>query len=180
MRIISGRYKGKIISAPPHLPARPTTDFAKTGLFNMLSNRIAFDKIAVLDLFCGTGNISCEFFSRGTEKISCVDNNRQCANFISSTFKQLNASNVVVFCEEAFSFLKKNNARFDIIFSDPPFDFNEYEKLIDAVVEEKNMPGEGIFVLEHQSKISFSGHSNFTEERKYGNVKFSFFKLLHN
>ena len=67
MRIISGKYKSKRISAPKNLPVRPTTDMAKESLFNILNNFYYFENISVLDLFAGTGNISYEFASRGTE-----------------------------------------------------------------------------------------------------------------
>ena len=85
MRIISGTYKGRKIVAPAKLPVRPTTDMAKEALFNILNNQYYFDDISVLDLFSGTGNISYEFASRGTEDITAVDDNYGCIKFINST-----------------------------------------------------------------------------------------------
>ena len=89
MRIISGKYKGRKLVAPKKLPVRPTTDMAKEALFNILNNQYYFDEISVLDLFAGTGNISYEFASRGTENITCVDQNYGCIKYINETAELL-------------------------------------------------------------------------------------------
>ena len=87
MRIISGKYKGRRISAPKNLPVRPTTDMSKEALFNVLNNRFNFSELKVLDLFAGTGNISYEFGSRGCESITSIDGDMGCVNFIKKTAK---------------------------------------------------------------------------------------------
>lgn len=177
MRVISGNFRGKIINAPNTLSLRPTTDFAKTGLFNILCNRCDLEKVSALDLFSGTGNITYEFISRGTPYIVSVDSNPLCTKFIKSTFKFLSAGRAEVVCADALFFLEKNNIAFDLIFADPPFNFLHYSNLIDAALNKKNLKANGFFVLEHQNKVSFNSHPSFIEERKYGNVMFTFFKI---
>ncbi len=106
MRIISGQYKGKRLIAPKNLPVRPTTDMAKESLFNILNNRYYFQNISVLDLFSGTGNISYEFASRGTEHIISVDQNFHCIQFIKKTIAQLQfEKEITPFKSDVFKFL---------------------------------------------------------------------------
>jgi 16S rRNA (guanine(966)-N(2))-methyltransferase RsmD len=178
MRIISGRYSRKNIIAPANLPVRPTTDFAKTGLFNILSNKINFPEITALDLFAGTGNISYELFSRGTEKITCVDQSQLCTKFIDTTFNSFNATETVVVKQDVFSFLSSTHKTYDLIFADPPFNFQHYQKLVDAIFEKKLLNENGMLVLEHGGDVNFYHNKFLVEERKYGAVHFSFFQEL--
>src|SRR5690242_4564737 len=106
MRIISGEFKGRNIIAPSSLPVRPTTDFAKTGLFNILTNHFDFEEISVLDLFAGTGSISFEFASRGTKKITAVDSNTGCLKFIKEYSQKLNINSIKTIKSDAFRFLE--------------------------------------------------------------------------
>src|ERR1043166_9055760 len=117
MRIISGTLGGRKIVAPDSLPVRPTTDFAKTGLFNILNNYFDFEDISVLDLFCGTGNISLEFASRGTKKITCVDEHQGCVKFIREISQKLNVESIQPVCSEAFEYVNNCKDKFDIIFA---------------------------------------------------------------
>lgn len=176
MRIISGIHKGKIIQSPQNLPVRPTTDFAKSGLFNMLAHRIEFKKCKVLDLFAGTGNISFEFISRGAYSVTAVDSNNMCIKFIKTFFEKLNAEGATAIKAEVSEFIKGTQQQFDIIFADPPFETDDYGSLIETVITRKSLTDNGIFILEHHSKNHFIDHQNFIEERKFGNVTFSFFK----
>ena len=179
MRIISGIHKGRIINAPLNLPSRPTTDFAKTGLFNMLSFRFKFENLEVIDLFAGTGNISYEFLSRKCKSVTAVEENIDCFNFVKKIFKDLKMENASVLRADVFLYLKKcRNDIADIIFADPPFDLKNYDTLIDIIFENKLLKNNGIFILEHQSKNHFTGNKYFSEERKYGNVTFSFFSKI--
>jgi len=176
VRIISGTYKGKIIKAPEILPVRPTTDFAKTGLFNMLSFRYKFEKITVLDLFAGTGNISFEFASRQCKSVVAVDENTDCVKFIKRTFKDLKMENAAAVKADAFEYLRNcNSSVADIIFADPPFEMKNYDELIDLIFEDKLLKDKGAFILEHHSKTHFTKNKHFSEERKYSNVAFTFF-----
>lgn len=181
MRIISGIYKGRIIKAPGNLPSRPTTDFAKTGLFNILNSRYKLEKLTVLDLFAGTGNISYEFISRKCKSVTAVEENSECVQFIKKVFTDLKMENASAARADVFEYLKKCTGFVaDIIFADPPFELKNYDELIDLIFENKLLKEKGTFILEHQSKNHFTGNKYFTEERKYGNVAFSFFKTSTN
>ncbi|HNR20700.1 MAG TPA: 16S rRNA (guanine(966)-N(2))-methyltransferase RsmD [Bacteroidia bacterium] len=176
MRIISGRFARKNITAPANLPVRPTTDFAKTGLFNILNNKINFKEVAALDLFAGTGNISYEFISRGADRITCVDQSQACTKFITQTFELLHANEALVIKQDVFSFLSETNKTYDLIFADPPFNFQHYTELVDTIFEKGILNKNGLLVLEHGGNINFSQNKFIIEERKYGAVHFSFFK----
>lgn len=175
MRIISGIHKGKRINPPKTLPVRPTTDFAKEGLFNILNNRIYFDEITVLDLFSGTGSISFEFASRQAKQIIAIDSNYHCVEFIRKTAKESNYDTLRPLKSNVFKFLSGTQNTFDIIFADPPYDMEEIEKIPALIFEKHLLNEDGIFILEHSRNLSFEEHPHFSEHRKYGNVNFSFF-----
>lgn len=178
MRIISGKYKSKRIIAPKKLPVRPTTDMAKESLFNILNNLYYFDAITVLDLFAGTGNISYEFASRGTEKITAVDANFNCIKFINQTAKELE-EDINTFKSDVYSFLEKTSLTFDVIFADPPYDFEENQFLkIATLVFERNLLNEnGMLIIEHSKHTNTSNHPNHSYDKRYGGNVFSFFEV---
>lgn len=176
MRIISGIHKGKRINPPQNLPVRPTTDFAKEGLFNILNNTIYFDEITVLDLFAGTGSISFEFASRQAKQITSVDSNYHCTEFIRTMAKELQYDTLRPIKTNVFTFLSGTKNTFDLIFADPPYDLADIEQLPELVFENRLLNKNGIFILEHSKKNIFKEYPHFTEHRKYGNVNFSFFK----
>ena len=119
MRIISGTFKGRRITAPKKLPVRPTTDMAKESLFNILNNRFYFDEVSVLDLFSGTGNISYEFASRGTENVTSVDANYGCVQFINKTAEEFEMS-IQTIKSDFFKFLENHTLQYSLFFADPP------------------------------------------------------------
>jgi 16S rRNA (guanine(966)-N(2))-methyltransferase RsmD len=160
---------------PKNLPVRPTTDFAKEGLFNILNNKIDFDGLTVLDLFCGTGNITLEFASRGAKKIISIDSHTPCLNYIKDTSKQLNFKTIFTERADVFTFLAKSHGTYDFVFADPPYDLPNIEKIYDLVIEKKLLNTDGILVIEHGKETDLSSKSCFAECRKYGNVHFSFF-----
>lgn len=181
-RIISGRWKSKRISAPKNFEVRPTTDFAKEALFSIIENRFSFDigSSAVLDLFAGIGSISLEFASRGCQNVTSVEMNPKHAAFINSTAAELDMSlQINVHRADVFDYLKKNRNRklHEIIVADPPFETDEkkYNELIALVLNNAFLKENGIFILEHQSRMKLE-HPNLLDTRKYGNVSFSFFK----
>jgi 16S rRNA (guanine(966)-N(2))-methyltransferase RsmD len=176
MRIISGKYRGKHILTPGNLPVRPTTDFAKVGLFNILKNLVDFETVSVLDLFSGTGNISYEFFSRGAVKITAVESNIRCVAFIQKTIQDLRADNLSVIRGDVFRYLSKSTETFDIIFADPPYQLETIEEIPHLIFQEKKLNENGWFILEHSKRYNFSGHPFFNQQRTYGNVNFSFFR----
>lgn len=178
MRIIGGNYRGKKLVAPASLPVRPTTDFAKTGLFNILLNRYELSEVKVLDLFAGTGSITYELLSRGCTKLHAVDRNKDCVTFIRQTLERLRApGSVRVYQADALTFLQKNNDVYNIIFADPPFEEEYAETLLNTIREYKIINAEGWFILEHITGKDYSLLPGFEETRKYGNVSFSFFNV---
>ncbi len=177
MRIIGGKFKGKTINPPVGYPARPTTDFAKEGLFNILENEYELQGFTLLDLFGGTGSISAEFISRGGKESVCVEMNKKNAAFISKMCKAIGISQVQVIHNNVFDFLKICKRQFDFIFADPPYQLEGIENLPDKIFNTQApiLSGEGYFILEHSGDYDFSAHPRFQKERHYGNVHFSFF-----
>ena len=177
MRIIGGQWRGKKITAPESLAVRPTTDFAKTGLFNMLHHRYQLTTIKALDLFSGTGSITYELLSRGCTEIIAIDKNAGCIKFIDQTLDLLHApSTVFTAKEDAIVWLNNNIETFDIIFADPPFEMEICASLKELIFKEEKLIKDGVFIFEHQSNKDYSQLEHFQESRKYGNVTFSFFK----
>lgn len=177
MKIISGKYKSKHIQAPKNLPVRPTTGMAKEALFNILNNLFYFSEISVLDLFAGTGNISFEFASRGTKNITSVDSFFGCVKFINKTASDLN-ENIHAIKSDVFKFLSNSKASYDVIFADPPYNFEltSFEKIVDLVFENEIINKEGLLIIEHSKHTDLSNHSKFSYSKKYGGNMFSFFE----
>ncbi len=176
MRIISGKHKGKRLIAPKNLPVRPTTDYAKEGLFNIITNEFDIEGISVLDLFSGTGNIAYEFASRGVKKIVCIDGNYNCVSYIKQTSRSLNFNQISVFKNDVFRYLKKYSTPFDIIFADPPYDLKNIDQVPQLVFENNLLNEHGLLILEHDRNWDFSDSPNFLDHRKYSNVNFSLFQ----
>ena len=177
MRIISGKHKGRKITAPSKLPVRPTTDMAKEGLFNILNNTYYFNDISVLDLFSGTGNIAFEFGSRGCLAITSVDENQGCIKFISETSEQLEL-NISAIKSDVFGYLEKTGGKYDIVFADPPYDldFDDFSKIPELVFSRELLLEDGVLIIEHSKHTDLSKLPHFTNQRKYGGSVFSFFK----
>lgn len=175
MRIIGGKHKGRAIKTPRDLPVRPTTDFAKEALFNILNNRLDFEDLRVLDLFSGTGNISLEFASRGASAVEAVDKNFRCAAFLKSEANTLSLP-VHTIKEDVFRFLSHCSAQYDLIFADPPYDLPGIEKIPQLVFEKSLLKEGGMLIVEHGPGTKLHEEPQFAEHRKYGNVNFSFFK----
>lgn len=178
IRIISGIYRGRRLRAPKNLPVRPTTDRAKEGLFNILRNRLIFEDISALDLFCGTGNLSFELASRGCEQIMAVDSNRNCIAFVEETAVKLQTSSIVSIRAEVMQFVNQSSQQFDLVLADPPYDYDQYEDLLSAILDGSLLVKDGICVLEHDSSLRFEASPGFTESRRYGNSSFSFFSRV--
>ncbi len=175
MRIITGKFRGKQIHPPANLPVRPTTDFAKESLFNILNNLLDIDGLNVLDLFAGTGSISYEFFSRGSELVTAIDIEPRCVAFINKTALSMHAENLEAVREDVFQFLRHPFGAYDLVYADPPYDMDGIDSLPDLVFASRILKREGLFILEHSRGHDFSKHPRFDQHRKYGNVNFSFF-----
>lgn len=176
MRIIGGRLGGKTINPPADYRARPTTDFAREGLFNVLDNEYEFEDLKVLDLFGGTGAVAFEFASRGAEMVWSVEMARENASFIKTEALRLGLKNVTMVRDNVFDFLSICRLRFDIIFADPPYALEGLETLPDKVLSREILVPGNYFILEHGDEHSFAGHPRFKKEKRYGRVHFSFFE----
>lgn len=178
MRIISGKYKGRRITAPKNLPVRPTTDMSKEALFNVLNNHYHFSELKVLDLFSGTGNISYEFGSRGCENITSIDGDVGCVNFIKKTAKEFDL-NITAIKNDVFKFLEKHKATYDIIFADPPYGIaqKEFEKLIELVFQNELLDPSGMLVVEHSKRTKLDHMMHYSFEKNYGGSVFTFYEL---
>ena len=177
MRIISGKYKGRRISAPSNITARPTTDFAKEGLFNLLNNRIDFEGIDVLDLFAGTGGIGVEFVSRDCNSVISIEQNERHCAFIRKVCAELKIDNLSLMKTDVFKFINSCHTQFDMIFADPPYDLDKLADIPNLIFAQNMLKPDGLFVLEHSSKNSFELHPNFSDHRSYGSVNFTFFEM---
>jgi 16S rRNA (guanine(966)-N(2))-methyltransferase RsmD len=177
MRIISGVFKGRRITAPKKLPVRPTTDMAKEALFNILNNKYYLDDISVLDLFSGTGNISYEFASRGTEKITAVDDNYGCIKFINETAEAFEMT-ISTIKSDVFKFLEKSKQKYTIIFADPPYDFEleAFSKIPELVFENQLLEEDGLLIVEHSKHTNVSHLDHYSHSKSYGGNTFSFFE----
>lgn len=176
MRIISGTFKGRRLTPPKNITARPTTDFAKESLFNLLQNRIDFEGTDMLDLFAGTGGIGIEFVSRGAREVTSVELAHTQQNFIIQTCKLLGISNLQLIRGDVFKYIASCRTKYDFIYADPPYALETLATLPDLIFEHELLKEDGLFVLEHSKADDFSAHPHFLEHRKYGNVNFTFFK----
>lgn len=178
MRIISGKHKGRRISPPKGLPVRPTTDMSKEALFNVLNNHFNFDGLKVLDLFSGTGNISYEFASRGSTPITSVDGDFGCVKFIKQTAAEFNF-NIAAMRSDIFTFLERNNATYDIIFADPPYNFDQatFEKIVLLVFANNSLNEDGMMIIEHSKYTKLDHLTHFSFKKSYGGSIFSFFEI---
>jgi 16S rRNA (guanine(966)-N(2))-methyltransferase RsmD len=175
MRIISGKYKSRRIEVPSNLKARPTTDFAKEGLFDILENRMDWEETEALDLFSGTGSIAFEMISRGCPYVVSVEQNQNHFNFICHSQEKLGVRELFPVRADVFRYLQTLRQQFDFIFADPPYELPGIDSLPALILERNLLKPDGLFVLEHSKKFNFSHLPNFKEERKYGHVHFSFF-----
>jgi 16S rRNA (guanine(966)-N(2))-methyltransferase RsmD len=175
MRIIGGKYKSRTIPFNKKIKARPTTDSAKEALFNILENRISLDKIKVLDLFAGTGNIAYEFISRGAFSVNCIDQQINAIKFINQQANKWEM-NIKPYKANVYSFLEKKLTTFDIIFADPPYDDKKTIEIPEIIFKKKLLNKDGWLILEHGKNIDFHDCDNFEEQRTYSSVNFSFFK----
>jgi 16S rRNA (guanine966-N2)-methyltransferase len=175
VRITGGIFRGRLIHPPSNLPIRPTTDFAKSALFNILNNYFDFGTLVVLDLFAGAGSIGYEFISRGAKNVLCVDENFHCISFIKKTTEQLKINNLKTQRADVFKYIKHENNSYDIIFADPPFALEETDRLPDLIFEKKILKENGWLIIEHQSKRLLNSTIKPFTIRKYGNCAFSIF-----
>ncbi len=177
MRIISGEYRGRRITAPNNLPVRPTTDRAKEALFNILGHRLDFEDTKALDFFAGIGSITLELISRGCPDVTAVDKHRDCVNFIQKTASELGMEGLRAIRSDVFVFAERTPERYDFIFADPPYNLMRSGELAERILERGLLEADGLLVIEHSDEEDLSGVKGFTEHRRYGHVNFSIFEI---
>ncbi len=178
MRVITGKYKGRHFEVPRTFKARPTTDFAKENLFNVLRAYIDFEDTTALDLFGGTGSISLELLSRGCPRVITIEKDRRHFAFISQCQRTLSDDAWTPLCSDALKFINRCRETFDLIFADPPYALPELGELPDRIMNSSLLKPGTIFVLEHGKNYDFSTRADFVEHRAYGSVNFSIFKKV--
>jgi 16S rRNA (guanine966-N2)-methyltransferase len=176
MRVVGGKYKGRRIALPKSTRARPTTDYAKEGLFNILQHSVPLEGIRVLDLFSGTGSIALEFLSRDAHEVISVEQDRELFTHLQSASRALQATNWHHVKGDAFTFVKGHRGLYDIIFADPPFNLEGTELLPTLVRDAGILAPDGLLIIEHPKNVTMAADLWFDRERTYGSVHFSFFK----
>ena len=177
MRVITGKYKGRHFDIPRTFKARPTTDFAKENLFNVLNSYIDWEEEPVaLDLFAGTGSITLELLSRGCSRVISVEKDPLHFKFIKGFIDKLQDLNAIPIKGDVFKYLCQCREQFDFIFADPPYVLTEIPELPDMILERDLLRQDGLLVIEHGKDHDFSQHPRFVEHRQYGSVNFSFFQ----
>jgi 16S rRNA (guanine(966)-N(2))-methyltransferase RsmD len=177
MRIVSGSLKGRRFEMPSSKwKTRPTTDYAKESLFNILTHRIVLLGLEVLDLYAGTGNMGYEFASRGAERVLAVERYGACVRFIQEHIKTFELEACMsVRKQDSLQYLRQSREQFDVIFADPPYADPKYKVLLNLILEGTLLKQDGLLIIEHDSRQNFANHSNFIELRQYGQSYFSFF-----
>jgi 16S rRNA (guanine(966)-N(2))-methyltransferase RsmD len=175
MRIISGKYKSRRFDVPQSFKSRPTTDFAKENIFNVIGNLIDLEETSALDLFAGTGSISFELLSRGCKEVTCVEKDPAHHAFIKKVKEKLKDDNLITIKGDAFKFIESCQKSFDFIFVDPPYTLKDLSKIPEMILSHNLIKEEGVLVMEHPKEYNFSQLPYFDQHRVYGSVNFSIF-----
>lgn len=178
MRIIGGEFGGRRFNPPANIPARPTTELAKEGLFNILNNSTDLDGIQALDLFSGTGSIAYELASRGAAMVTVVERDEKSFAFIKETTTKLGITDRTTLVRgDVFKFLKQCTAQYDIVFADPPYALANIDELPQLVFARNLLLPGGTFVMEHGTRNNYEKHPNFFRLKNYGTSLFSIFTV---
>lgn len=175
MRVISGKYRSRKFKLPKNFPSRPTTDSAKEGLFNILTNRVDFEDCDVLDLFAGTGNISLEFLSRESKSVLSIDSHFVSFKNMKKLMHEVEANNWKVIKNDVFKYVPNIDEQFDIVFADPPFGLEKIYDIPKLVLDSNLLKEDGLLIVEHGRETDFSEAEHFESCRNYGGVNFAFF-----
>ncbi len=176
MRIISGKYKGRHFDIPRNFKARPTTDFAKENLFNILCNIVDFEETHALDLFSGTGSISLELLSRGCLSVTSVEMDSLHFTHLRKTATTLNDSSWQLVRDDVFRYIRRCTNSYDLIFADPPYALKDLKEIPSLIMQTNMLKPGGLLVFEHGKDNNFSEDPHFFRHIAYGSVNFSFFK----
>lgn len=180
MRIIRGKYGRRRFEPPTNIKARPTTDFARENIFNVIENLIDIEGITALDLFAGTGAISLELLSRGAASVTAVESAYPQVNFILKTAAVLGDENLHLVKGDALRYISTGKSKFDFIFADPPYDMKDFGSVPEKVLGSSMLKAGTLFVMEHSKNYDFSSLPHFIQHRAYGSVNFSIFRIPEN
>lgn len=175
MRIISGKYKSRRFDVPKSFKSRPTTDFAKENIFNVITNLIELADATALDLFSGTGSIAFELLSRDCKEVTAVEKDAFHYAFIKKVKVELKADNLTTIKTDAFRFIEQTSCTYDFIFADPPYALKDLEKVPELILSRNLLNPDGVFIMEHPKEYDFSELPGFSQKRVYGSVNFSIF-----
>jgi len=160
---------------PKSFKSRPTTDFAKENIFNVIANLMDLEDADALDLFSGTGSIAFELLSRGCREVTAVEKEFTHYSFIKKVKAELNAENLITTRTDAFKYIEQTSLTFDFIFADPPYAMKELGKIPELILSRNLLNPEGVLVMEHPKEYDFSNLPGFSQRRVYGSVNFSIF-----
>ena len=177
MRIIRGKYSRRRFSVPTNITARPTTDFARENIFNVIENLVDLESLKCLDLFAGTGAVSFELLSRGAASVTSVEKSATQARFIEKVKQELNDRNLHLLRTDALRYIRDSSTSFDFVFADPPYDLDGFGDIPQMVLESRLLHPGSIFIIEHSKKYDFSSLPHFIDHRVYGSVNFSIFEI---
>lgn len=177
MRIIRGKYGKRRFDVPKNITARPTTDFARENIFNVLDNLIDFEGLTALDLFAGTGAVSYELLSRGCSKVVGVEKASTQYNFIKKVKELLGDENLTIVRGDVFKYICSARETFDFIFADPPYNLPDFGEIPGLILNSALVKEDTLVVVEHSSAYNFSELPHFLEHRSYGSVNFSIFRI---
>lgn len=177
MRIIRGKYGRRRFDVPKNITARPTTDFARENIFNVLENSYDLEGKSALDLFAGTGAISLEFLSRGCGEVVAVENARVQAAFIKSVKEKLGDEALKIVKGDVFKFISTCTQTFDFIFADPPYDHPRFAEIPHLILSSEMLHKGTVVIIEHNKNHNFSALPGFKRHLAYGSVNFSIFEI---
>ena len=170
MRIISGIYGRRRFDVPSTFSARPTTDFAKENIFNVISNHIDFEGVDALDLFAGTGQLGIEALSRGAAHCDFVEHNKTAYGIVSKNVESARVKDkAALHRTEAAEFVAKaGRERYDVIFLDPPYGGVILENALKQIETFDILSVNGIIICESAVEDRFSHGFAVVRERRYG------------
>ena len=177
MRIIRGKYGKRRFDVPRNITARPTTDFARDNIFNVIENRMDLEGLNALDLFAGTGAVSFELLSRGCRSVTAVEKNRIQCDFIKKVAGLLGETNLSLVRGDVFKFVAAAHVKYDFIFADPPYDLPRFGEIPGLVFGSGLLAQGATFIIEHSKNYDFSSLPYFSDHRVYGSVNFSIFEI---
>ena len=180
MRITSGIYKGVNIVLPKSSTIRPTSEKIRMALFNTLGDLIL--NSTMLDIFAGSGAIGIEALSRKASSVNFIEKDRNLCKLFNETLININQQNLShVIQGNAVTILKQLNSKYDFIFADPPYDYDNKNEILSIIEKFELLNPEGMIILEHRSNENINETSINIKRfdlRKYGDTQISFYKKI--